>query len=220
MKIFIVIPAFNEEKTIRNVIRDVQKYISDIIVVDDGSTDRTAEFAKSAGARVLKHLINRGQGAALRSGTNYALKRGADIIVHMDADGQHQARDILAITEPLVEDRTDVALGSRFLGNTCQMPWTKKNIIIPLARIINWLLTGLWLTDAHNGWRALSAKAARKIQISQDGMAHNTDIPVQIVENNLKYKEVAVEVIYKEYGQGFSGGLKILLDLLKSKILK
>ena len=220
MRVFVVIPAYNEEETIKDTIRDVQKYISDIIVVDDGSEDQTYKSAKSLGAIALKHLVNRGQGAALRTGTNYALRQGADMIVHLDADGQHQAKDILPMIEPIKRGEVDVTLGSRFLSNTCQIPWSKRNIIIPVARVVNWLLTGLWLTDAHNGWRAISCRAARLINIEQDRMAHNTDIPAQIVKHGLKYKEVAVEIVYKEYGQGLLGGVKILLDLLKSKILK
>jgi len=220
MKTFVVIPAFNEAETIKDIILEAKEYASNIIVVDDASTDDTFKIAKSAGAAVLRHIINRGQGAALRTGTKFALRNGADIIVHMDSDGQHQAKDILPIIEPLAREEVDIVLGSRFLSNTSQIPWSKRAIIIPLARIINWLISGLWLTDAHNGWRAMTRKAASLINIQQDRMAHNTDIPVQIAKHNLKYKEVAVEIIYKKYGQGLSGGMEILLDLIKSKIVK
>ena len=220
MRIFVIIPAYNEADTIQEVVLEVQKYIPDIIVVDDGSSDQTFEVAETTGVIVLKHLINRGQGAALRTGTKYALKMGADIVVHLDADGQHRAKDILAMTEPVIRDEVDITLGSRFLSNSSKIPWSKKNIIIPMARVINWLVAGLWLTDAHNGWRAMSKRAAKLIEIEQDHMAHNTDIIAQIVKHDLRYKEVAVEIIYREYGQGFRGGVKILLDILKNKSLK
>lgn len=219
MKIVAVIPAFNEEKTIKKVIEEVKLKVDEVIVVDDGSKDKTACLAKQAGAIVLRHLINRDQGAALQTGDEYALKIGADIIVHFDADGQHKVGDIEKLTQPIIEGNADVVIGSRFLEDKSNIPFTKRFFILKPAIILNRLLTGMELTDAHNGLRALSRKAAKLITITQDRKAHNTEIPAEIHKNGLKWREVPVDIIYNEYGQGFGGGVEILRDLLWRKIV-
>lgn len=219
MKVIAVIPAYNEEKTIKAVIENIKKKVDDVVVVDDGSRDRTFNLAKSAGAIVLKHIVNRGQGAALETGTSYALKIKADIIVHFDADGQHKVEDVDKLIKPILNDGFDVILGSRFLGQKSNVPLIKEIFILKPAIILNRFFTGLRLTDVHNGLRAFSRKAAKKIKITQDKMAHNTEIPAEIHKNGLKWQEVAVEIIYKEYGQGFMGGVRILKDLFLRKII-
>lgn len=219
--IFIVVPAYNEAKNIGRVIRDLfQRGYKDVVVVDDGSSDDTYLEAKKLGAWVLRHEINRGQGAALQTGNEYALARGAEIIVHFDADTQMNPEDIMGAIEKLQKENLDVVLGSRFLGNTAGMPWTKRYFILPLARLFNNIFSGLNLTDVHNGFRVLSRAAAEKIVIDQDGMAHNSEIPAQIKKNNLKYKEFPVQFVYTEYGQGMAGGIKILRDLFLNKFVK
>lgn len=221
MKIVAVIPAYNEEKTIKKVIAELRTKVDEIIVVDDGSCDNTKLIAEDEGVIVLRHIVNRDQGAALQTGTEYALKIGADIIVHFDADGQHKVEDIEKLTKPILEEYYDVVFGSRFLEEKSinNIPLTKKYLILKPAIILNRILTGLKLTDAHNGLRALSRKAAMKIHITQDRKAHNTEIPAQVKKNGLKWKEISVEIIYSEYGQGFSGGIEILRDLFLRKIL-
>jgi len=220
MKIVAVIPAFNEEKTIKNVIEEVKMKVNEVIVVDDCSKDNTGKLAKEAGATVLSHIVNRDQGAALQTGNEYAVKIGADIIVHFDADGQHKGNDIDKLVNPIIYNGYDVTLGSRFLGsNSINMPFTKKYFILKPAIIVNKILTGLNLTDAHNGLRAFSRKAAQTICITQDRKAHSTEIPVEIKKNNLKWTEVPVQIVYTEYGQGFGGGVEILKDLFLRKIL-
>lgn len=221
MKIVAVIPAYNEEKTIKKVIMDLKAKVDEIIVVDDGSCDNTKSIAENEGVIVLKHIVNRDQGAALQTGTEYALKLGADIIVHFDADGQHKVEDIEKFTAPILLGERDVVFGSRFLEKKSinNIPLTKRYLILKPAIILNRILTGLNLTDAHNGLRALSRKAAMTINITQDRKAHNTEIPSQVRKSGLKWKEVPVEIIYSEYGQGFGGGIEILRDLFLRKIL-
>lgn len=219
MKIAAVIPAYNEEKTIKKVVEEVKLKVDEVIVVDDGSKDRTSCLARQAGAIVLRHLINRDQGAALQTGNEYALKAGADIIVHFDADGQHKTEDIVKLTKPIMEGNAEVVMGSRFLEDTNNIPFTKKFFILKPAIILNRLLTGLELTDAHNGLRAFSRKAAELIIITQDRKAHNTEIPAEINKKKLKWREVPVDIIYNEYGQGLGGGIEILRDLLWRKII-
>ncbi|MCX6740120.1 MAG: glycosyltransferase family 2 protein [Candidatus Parcubacteria bacterium] len=218
-KVWIVIPAYNEEKNISGVLSQLKEITPNIVVVDDCSTDNTAEIVKGLNVKLLKHFINRGQGAALQTGTEFALNQGAEIIVHFDGDGQMQVKDIAQIIAPIIAGQADIVFGSRSLDKKSQTPWSKKYFIHYPAIIFNWLFTGIRLTDAHCGFRAVSKNAAEKITINQDGMAHATEILEQVRLNNLKYQEIPVEILYHNYGQRFGSGLRIIRDLLFSKII-
>lgn len=211
MNVFVVIPSYNEAKNIGAVLRSLQKYDYKVVVIDDGSTDETAKISQSFGVSVLVHKVNRGQGAALYTGTLYALKQGADIIVHFDSDGQFLAEEIERVIAPIINKQADIVFGSKFLQKN-KMPWFKKFFIIKPSIYLNNFLTGVRLSDAHNGFRALNRKAAEQIEIKQDAMAHASEIVAQTKKLKLRYQEVPVTVIYREFGQGFVGGLKILLD--------
>jgi len=217
--IFCIIPAYNEEKRIIKTINDVKKYINNIVVIDDCSTDKTYKLAKQQNITVLKHIINRDQGAALQTGNEYALKNNADIIVHFDADGQFLASEINDMIKPIINENYDVVLGSRFLGKKSNMPWFKKNIIFPLARIVNKIFFNINLTDPQSGFRALSKNALKKIKIEQDGKAHCSEILHKIFKYNLKVKEVPITVVYHHFGQKFSGGITIIKDIIFAKLL-
>ena len=219
MKIFCVIPAYNEKETISEVIDKVKPLVSEVVVVDDGSSDETKELAKAQGVKVLSHFINRGQGAGLETGNQYALKEGADIIVHFDADGQFLAEEIEDMVLPIINGEADIVFGSRFLGKKSNMPPFKKYVIIPFAHLVNKIFTGSNLTDPQNGFRALSRKVAEKIKIEQDGMAHNTEIISKAFASGLKIKEIPVTVIYHNFGQKFSGGIKIIKDLILARLI-
>ncbi len=213
--VFIIVPAYNEEEAIGRVVRDLfQQGFQNVVVIDDGSIDETGALARSAGATVLRHSINRGQGAALQTGNQYALESGAEIVVHFDGDGQLNAKDIALAINRLNTEKLDIILGSRFLDSRTHMPWSKRHILLPISRWINFVFTGLQLSDVHNGFRILSRSALKAIVITQDGMAHNTEIVAQIKIHNLTFAEHPVEVRYYEYGQGVRGGLKILSDFL------
>ena len=216
MKIYIVIAAYNEEKNIENILKSLLNFNYNIIVVDDGSIDKTAEIVKKYPVILLKHSINRGQGASLVTGTEYAYQKGAEIVVHFDADGQHLVSEISKVINPIINKEVDVVLGSKFLQKN-KIPFLKKYLIIKPALIFNNLLTGLKLTDVHNGFRALSRKAIALINIKQDGMAHASEIIIEIKKHKLEYKEVAVTIIYNKFGQGLRGGLRILKDLIFNK---
>jgi len=220
MKIACIIPAYNEEKNIVTAIQEVQPFVDEVVVVDDGSSDQSASLAQAAGATVLRHIINRGQGAALRTGTQYALETGADIIIHFDADNQFHAEEIPSLLEPLRHQEADAVLGSRFLEKRSQLPWDKRYIIMPLARLVNRLFFGVRLSDPQSGFRALSRKTASQIQITNDGMAHCSEILYQLFKYRQRIKEVPITVTYHHYGQKFSGGLKIISDLIIQKIIK
>jgi len=219
MKIFCVIPALNEEKNIKSVIEKVKDKVDKIVVVDDGSKDNTVNIAKNSQATTLKHIVNRGQGAALQTGNDYCLSENADIIVHFDADNQFLAEEILEVIKPIKENEADIVFGSRFLTKKSKIPFFKKRIIMPLARLINYFLN-IKTSDPQSGFRAFNKKTAELIKIENDGMAHCSEILHKAFYYKLRVKEVPITVIYHEFGNNFSGGLRIIKDLLMGKIIK
>lgn len=220
MKKVCVIPAYNEAQHINEVISRVRPFVDEIVVVDDHSQDETATLARQAGATVLRHPINRGQGAALQTGNDYALQTGADIIIHFDADNQFQAEEIPELVRPIEAGQAEAVLGSRFMGKESNLPALKRQVIMPLARLINRLFFNIKLTDPQSGFRVLSRQATEKIKIKNDGMAHCSEILHQLFSKNIKVVEVPITVVYHEFGQKFSGGLKIIKDMAIKKIIK
>jgi glycosyltransferase involved in cell wall biosynthesis len=220
MKTFIVIPCWNDAKNITPVIESAKKY-GQVVVIDDGSDDNSSEVAERAGAVVLKHFINRGQGASLETGNTYAYSQGADLVIHFDADGQHRSEEIPQLIAPILEGKVDVVMGSRFIGDNKQnVPWIKKWFILKPAIFFHNLLLGVNLTDAHNGFRAMNRKALSIIHLKQDRYSHASEIVAEIAKSGLKYQEVPVTIIYNRFGQGFKGGFEILLDLFFGKFRK
>jgi glycosyltransferase involved in cell wall biosynthesis len=223
-KIYILIPAYNEEGQIATVINDLKSAgYENILVVNDGSRDKTEMFAKNAGAEVLSQIINRGQGAALRTGIEYLRENyKPDIIVTFDADGQHQTIDIESLVNPITNNEAEIALGSRFLDKKSNASFLRK-MIIKAGVIFTNHISNIKLTDTHNGFRALGPKAINSIKISHRGMEHASDIIDEITKNNLIYKEVPVNIVYTEYSKQkgtnknldfIKIGLKILLKKL------
>jgi len=219
--VWVVIAAYNEEKVVGNTVRTVLASYPNVVVVSDGSPDRTAEEAASAGAAVLRHPINLGQGAALQTGMDYALSRGAEFIVTFDADGQHRVQDIGTMLAKLKSENADIAFGSRFLGDAVGIT-ARKRIVLKLGVLFNFLVTGLLMTDAHNGLRVMTANAARQIRIRQNGMAHASEFIEQVARLKLKYIEVPIVVIYTDYsaakGQRLGNSFNIALDVLGGKV--
>ena len=222
-KVFVVIAAYNERGSIATVITDLKHHgYRNIIVVDDCSKDTTSQIAKKQGAIVLRHIINRGQGAALKTGIDFALQKGADIVITFDADGQHQAKDIKALIKPILSGKAEVVLGSRFLEDTSTIPF-RRRLLLRGSVIVQNLFYGIALTDAHNGFRALSRKAARKIQITADRMAHASQIVHEISKKRIKYQEVPVDILYTKYslarGAGsFTEALGVLWKMIWDKL--
>jgi len=224
MDTWVVIAAFNEEKKISEVIQSLQKIgYKSIVVVDDGSKDKTYQIAESNKVDVLRHIINRGQGAALKTGIDYALGKGADIIVTFDADGQHDAREIERLVLPIKECKVDVTLGSRFIDRRSNPPFVRK-VILKGGAVIFRIMYGVRLTDSHNGFRALSAKAAQRIDLTQDGMEHASEIVEEISKKRLRYCEVPVTIRYTSYslqhGQKSSNAFRILFKMILNKLMK
>jgi len=221
MKVFVVIPAYNEETRIAQVLSKLAVLLYQVVVVDDASQDKTCEVVlKFPQVVLLRHRLNRQQGAALETGNQYALKHGADIIVHFDADGQFLVADIAELIKPIIESDYQVVLGSRFLSKKSELPRLKEYLFFPVARLVNYLFFNITTTDPQSGLRAFSKEVADKLSVEQDGMAHCSEILAKIFQYKLKVKEVPITVLYHHFGQNFGGGLKIIRDLLFSKISK
>lgn len=220
---YVVIPAYNEGRVLRKVVDSVCKSFARIIVVNDGSSDDTAQVLRHLPVTVTTHLINLGQGAALQTGITLALEMGARYIVTFDADGQHRAEDAYAGLRVLSIEACDAVCGSRFLGLSSNIPPFRRLVLKAAVRFTN-MTTGTRLTDAHNGLRVLSRKAAQSLAISQSGMAHASEIIAQLSRHRMVVREVPVKINYTEYslakGQSSLNFIWILVDLAVGRFLK
>ncbi len=219
----VVIPAYNEAPAIGKVLAELGGYPYRVVLVDDGSTDGTLEEARPFPVTILRHAINLGQGAALVTGIQHALRDPAvQIIVTFDADGQHDPANIARLVEALGQGY-DVALGSRFIpgGEAISIPW-RKRVLLLLAVWVTQRTTGLPLTDTHNGLRAFRRLAAARIRITHNGMAHASEILSQVALLGLRYCEVPVCVRYTDYslhkGQSILNSLNILWEIIGGKM--
>jgi glycosyltransferase involved in cell wall biosynthesis len=217
MKTIVIIPAYNEALKIGEVISGIKAAGDwDILVVDDGSSDQTLRLAQNVGVNVLRHKLNRGQGAALKTGIEFASRSGYDTAVFFDADGQVAPEEIKLLLAKLAQGY-DVVLGSRNLGRAPNMPLSRK-LIKYLALLFTRLHTGLMITDTHMGFQAWRVKALERIELDQDRMAHASQILSEVARLKLKFAEVPVTIRYSEYslrkGQNNWGMFKILWDLL------
>ncbi|TAE58532.1 MAG: glycosyltransferase family 2 protein [Bacteroidetes bacterium] len=218
-----LVPVFNEAAVLRQTLTELLQAEYEVIVVDDGSGDHSGAIASSLPVYYVRHAVNMGQGAALQTGMRLAQQLGARYLVHFDADGQHRCADIPALIAPLLADTADICLGSRFLSAE------SRNAVPPLRRwllraaiLVNYAFTGLWLSDAHNGFRALNARAISAIELTENDMAHATEILAEISRRRLRYTEVPVQVRYTAYslgkGQRMAHALRIFTTLLLRKL--
>ncbi len=222
--VWIVVPAYNESSRIDQTLIGLKASgYHNIVVVDDGSHDGTAETAAKCDVWILRHLLNRGQGAALVTGISFARSRGADIIVTFDSDNQHDSREIESVIAPILNGETDVVLGSRVLGDSSGAPLSRR-MLLYLGTMFTRLTTGMKVTDTHNGFRAFAVAALNKIVIAEDRMAHASEILSQIAKNRLRWKEVPVTIRYSEEtlakGQSNMDAFKILMRLIVARIVR
>ncbi len=222
--VWILMPAFNEEKVVFDVVKSVVKCFPKVLLIDDGSTDNTANFAKNAGAIVVRHPFCLGQGAALQTG--FELLNEIDpkgIVVTFDADGQHQVGDIHNLIDALVNENADIVLASRFKGRAINIPFLKR-LTLKFASFLISKFTRLIISDYHNGLRALHISIAASLSLEQYGMAHASEIISKINSLNLKYIEVPATIKYTTYsmrkGQSISNGFFILFDLIIQRCTK
>ncbi len=217
--LYIVIPAKDEATRIGGVLRHLQLLnYRNVVVVDDGSADNTGEVARSFGATVLRHWVNLGAGAATRTGIEYALARGAEIIVTIDGDHQHLPDDINALVGALLEKKVDVVIGSRFFGNNNDIPLTRQ-AYNAVGNLVTYLLTGLWVNDSQSGMKAFRAEFARNAAINRNGFEFCIEIIRYIKLLKATWHEAPISVVYTpdtmSKGQGLWTGLKMMIRLVK-----
>ncbi len=217
--LWLVVTAFNEEKPIGGVLDELLQVVKNIVVVDDGSRDGTAGVVLSRPVWLLQHPVNLGQGAALQTGIVFALERQAEYIITFDADGQHCASDLAPLVGRLISARADFALGSRFLGEAQGIPWSRK-LMLRLAVLFTRVVSGVALTDAHNGLRAMTRRGALALELTMNRMEHASEIIDQVVRSGLKYVEAPVTTRYtadslakgQKTSAAFGQGIKLLLE--------
>jgi len=213
--ICVVIPVYNEESVIPEVVEELrQAGTFTVIVVDDGSSDNSFATAKELGVVAVRHKINRGKGAAVKTGIEVAKRLDADIVVTMDGDGQHDPVDIAVLVDPIVKDGCDVVLGSRLMDHE-GMP-VIKIIANKIGNVFTWLFYGIFVSDSQSGFRAFSKYATQVIDTRADKYEYDSKVIREMKNNRLQFVEVPIQVRYTEYSmgkkhkQGFVNGLKTL----------
>lgn len=229
-KVYIVLPAYCEEKIIEKVINNVLGEGYECIVVDDGSPDKTYAKAKNTGVITIKHPINRGKGAATQTGIDAAKKLDADIVVTMDSDGQHNPKDIKKLIQPIRDNQADVVIGSRMI-NKEGMPGSRV-FMNKIANLITYMFFGIMVTDSQSGFRAYNRKAYSSVYTYLDRYEFESEMLGQVKNAKLRIVEVPIKVIYTDYSknkykhmtkfssQGFVNGIKMVVRLIENSLIK
>jgi len=221
--VWVVVPAYNESARLGNTLKDLLTVAQTVVVVDDGSKDDTYDVASQYPVWVLRHVVNLGQGAALQTGITFALRQGAQYVATFDADGQHDARDLLSMLEMLQSSGADYALGSRFLGRAEGIPWHRR-LMLRAAVLFTRLLSGAVVSDTHNGIRLMTRRGAQRIHITLNRMEHASQIIDQIVASGLPFIEVPVTIRYTQAslakGQKTSAAVRMGLKLIVEKAFR
>ncbi len=214
--VWIVVPAFNEAGMIGDVIADLRAVFANVVCVDDGSRDDTGTVALRAGAHLVRHPVNLGQGAAIQTGVEYARRQpGAQVFATFDADGQHRVKDLVTMIDRLSAGDVDVVIGTRF-GTGVSRPPLLKSVVLQTATRLSPRGRRLGLTDTNNGLRVFNKTVADGLDITMNGMSHATEFIMLIAENRWRVAEEPVEVLYTEYsqskGQPLLNGVNIIFD--------
>lgn len=222
--IFIIVPSFNEGSVIRRTIESLITKKYTVVVVDDASKDNTRKTLLGLPVFYIRHFTNLGQGAAVRTGFELALKKNAKFLVTFDADGQHDVNDIEKMISLLQHEKVDIVFGSRFLQGAATNVQTSRKIVLKTARVINYLASGILLSDANNGLRAMTRDAALKMQITENRSSHNAQVQNLVKKHELKYCECPVNISYSDYstkkGLRNINSIRILYDLILYKIFR
>ena len=220
--VWLIVPVFNEGQVIGDVVRNARKTFKNIVCVDDGSRDNSADEIRSAGAHLVQHPVNLGQGAAIQTGVEYARRQpDAKYFVTFDADGQHQVEDVVAMLERLRAEDVDIVVGTRFHGDTSHIPWIKR-FVLKTVVFLSPRTRKLGLTDAHNGLRVFNRKVADELNITLSGMSHASEIVQLIDRRGWRVAEEPVTILYTDYsmakGQSMINGVNIVFEtMLKSR---
>ncbi|WP_311389802.1 glycosyltransferase family 2 protein [Corynebacterium haemomassiliense] len=221
---WLIVPCYNEGTVIFDVLTHARETFPNIVGVNDGSVDNSAEQIRAAGAHLVDHPVNLGQGAAIQTGVEYARKQpGAQYFVTFDADGQHQEKDVVRMIERLRTEPLDIIVGTRFAGQeNSQVPWIKRAVLKTVV-MLSPRTKKLGLTDAHNGLRAFNRKVAEEMNIRMNGMSHASEIVSMIDKHGWRVDEEPVDILYTEYsmskGQSLINGVNILADGLVARRL-
>lgn len=215
---WVVIPVYNEETMIGEVVHRVKEAFPNVVCVIDGGTDQSAKLARQAGAIVVEHPINLGQGASLQTGFDFVLSQPEMTeVITFDADGQHQITDAVGMVDLLRAEHLDIVIGSRFLDDRTQVG-SLKRLVLKTAAQWTKLTTKMALTDAHNGLRVISRNLLSKIQLRQNRMAHASELIDQVALSKAKWREYPTHIIYTEYskakGQSLLNSVNILFELI------
>ena len=224
---WLIIPCFNEGTVIGDVIRHARETFPNIVAVNDGSADNSAEEIHKAGAHLVNHPVNLGQGAAIQTGVEYARSQpDAQYFVTFDADGQHQVKDVVAMLDRLRNEDVDIIVGTRFgrpRAEDDQVPWIKR-LVLKTVVLLSPRTRKLGLTDAHNGLRVFNKKVANELNIRMNGMSHASEFVAQMDERGWRVSEQPVDILYTEYsmskGQSLINGVNILADGFVARRLK
>ncbi|KKW34078.1 MAG: Glycosyl transferase family 2 [Candidatus Uhrbacteria bacterium GW2011_GWC2_53_7] len=221
MKVIAIIPAYHEASVIAGVVRKTVSFVDEVVVVDDGSEDRTGETARAAGARVYTHVLNRGLGAALSTGMAAALKRGADVIITLDADGQHDPVEIPNFVRAINEKKVDAVIGSRFLGKT-EMPALRR-VYNRIGNLLTYLLFGIRTTDSQSGFRAFTRRGAQRLELKTNRMEVSSEFLKEIHDKQISFCEIPCSVKYTDYsmskGQSFGVGISTAFKLVLRRLM-
>ena len=214
-----VVPAFNEQKVIKDIINNLLKKFPNVIVVNDGSNDRTLEIINELDIKVLSHEINLGVGAAVQTGFDYVSKiPNAKAVITFDADGQHLVDDAVAMAKEILICDEGIIFGTRFPKHSKNIPKVKRFVLKLIAKITD-LVTGVTLTDAHNGLKAYKISTIKKLELQFSSYSYESELITQVARKKIDYKEMPTDIKYTSYsikkGQKLLNGLLIIEDLLK-----
>lgn len=222
--VWVIVPAFNEASVITDVLADIRAVLPNVVCVDDGSQDGTGDAALQAGAHLVRHPVNLGQGAAIQTGVEYARSRpGAAVFVTFDADGQHRIKDVVAMIDRLATEDVDLIIGTRFGGGAVSHTPPVKRFVLRTAAWLSPRSRALGLTDAHNGLRVFNRRVADELDITMNGMSHASEIITLAAEKHWRVAEEPVEILYTDYskskGQPLINGVNIVFDgLLRGRM--
>jgi len=211
------IPAFNEEKNIGPIVAKLKQKYEHVVVCDDGSSDMTATIASSLGAHVIQHKKNQGYGSAIRTIFNEARKIDGDVLVTFDADGQHQISEIDLMLKPILENKADIVIGSRFLGKTKDLPKYRKIGIKTITNLTN-VVTGSKITDSQSGFRAYSKKVLEEISPTESGMGISTEILIKSSKKEMRITEIPITISYENNmhsQEPLSHGTSVVMSTIK-----